>query len=40
MMHCVLPSTSHDKRYSIAFNVIPIGKIGTPTGLMEIRPVL
>lgn len=39
MMHSVLPSQTQARRYSIAFNVIPIGKIGSPTGLMEIRPV-
>jgi hypothetical protein len=39
MQHCVLPSKSDAGRYSIAFNVIPIGKIGPPTGLMEIRPL-
>lgn len=39
MMHSVLPSQSPMKRYSVAFNAIPIGKIGSPTSLMEIRPV-
>jgi uncharacterized protein (TIGR02466 family) len=39
MMHSVLPSQSPTKRYSVAFNAIPIGKIGSPTSLMEIRPV-
>ncbi len=39
LQHCVLPSQSDVSRYSIAFNVIPIGKIGPPTGLMEIRPL-
>jgi uncharacterized protein (TIGR02466 family) len=39
MMHSVLPSRSPAKRYSIAFNAIPVGKIGSPTSLMEIRPV-
>ncbi|MES2605754.1 MAG: putative 2OG-Fe(II) oxygenase [Pseudomonadota bacterium] len=37
LMHCVLPSQSIALRYSIAFNVIPLGKIGTATSLMEIR---
>ena len=35
--HSVLPSQDTDKRYSIAFNTIPIGKIGTPTNLMELK---
>ncbi len=39
MMHSVLPSRSQEKRYSIAFNAIPVGKIGSATSLMEIRPV-
>jgi uncharacterized protein (TIGR02466 family) len=39
MQHCVLPSKSDVGRYSIAFNVIPIGKIGSATSLMEIRPL-
>lgn len=39
MQHCVLPSTSDVGRYSIAFNVIPIGRVGEPTSLMEIRPL-
>jgi uncharacterized protein (TIGR02466 family) len=39
MMHSVLPSQSQAKRYSVAFNAIPVGKIGGPTSLMEIRPV-
>ena len=38
LQHCVLPSKSNVARYSIAFNVIPIGKVGPATGLMEIRP--
>ena len=38
MMHSVLPSQTPAKRYSIAFNAIPIGKIGSATSLMEIRP--
>lgn len=37
LMHCVLPSQSDAPRYSIAFNAIPIGKLGTATSLMEIR---
>ncbi len=37
LMHCVLPSQSTAPRYSIAFNAIPVGRIGVPTGLMEIR---
>ncbi|MES2624912.1 MAG: TIGR02466 family protein [Pseudomonadota bacterium] len=39
LQHCVLQSKSNTSRYSIAFNVIPIGKIGGPTSLMEIRPL-
>ncbi len=39
LMHSVLPSKTQAKRYSVAFNVIPVGRIGSPTGLMEIRPV-
>jgi uncharacterized protein (TIGR02466 family) len=39
LMHCVLPSQATAKRYSVAFNVIPIGRIGSPTSLMEIRPI-
>lgn len=39
MMHSVLPSQSQVKRYSVAFNAIPIGRIGAPTSLMEIRPL-
>lgn len=39
MMHSVLPSQTQAKRYSVAFNAIPVGKIGSPTSLMEIRPV-
>ncbi len=38
MMHSVLPSKAQTKRYSVAFNAIPIGRIGSPTSLMEIRP--
>ncbi len=37
LMHCVLPSTSAVKRYSVAFNTMPVGKIGSATSLMEIR---
>jgi uncharacterized protein (TIGR02466 family) len=37
LMHCVLPSDSTARRYSIAFNAIPVGKIGGTTSLMEIR---
>jgi len=35
--HSVLQSQDAEKRYSIAFNTIPIGKIGTPTNLMELK---
>lgn len=37
LMHSVLPSQSTAPRYSIAFNAIPVGRIGEPTSLMEIR---
>lgn len=39
MMHSVLPSKSQARRYSVAFNAIPTGKIGSATSLLEIRPV-
>ena len=39
MMHCVLPSKDQAKRYSVAFNAVPVGRIGGPTGLLELRPV-
>ncbi|MEY3659826.1 MAG: putative 2OG-Fe(II) oxygenase [Pseudohongiellaceae bacterium] len=39
LMHCVLASQSPEPRYSIAFNVIPLGRFGPPTGRLEIpRP--
>jgi uncharacterized protein (TIGR02466 family) len=38
LMHCVLPSQSAVLRYSIAFNAIPVGTIGNPTSLMQIKP--
>src|SRR5690606_21718553 len=38
LQHCVLPSQSQEKRYSIAFNAIPLGRIGIPTSLIEIQP--
>lgn len=37
LMHCVLPSQSQTPRYSIAFNVIPTGRIGSATSYMEIK---
>lgn len=39
LMHSVLPSKSQARRYSVAFNAIPVGRIGAPTSLMEIRRV-
>lgn len=39
LMHCVLVSKSSTPRYSIAFNAIPVGRFGPPTGRIEIpRP--
>jgi len=38
LMHCVLPSKNPAPRYSIAFNAIPVGRIGPPTGMLELRP--
>lgn len=41
LMHAVLESKSAAPRYSIAFNAIPVGRFGPPTGRIEIpRPVL
>lgn len=37
LMHCVLPSKSPARRYSVAFNAIPVGRIGSVSSLMEIR---
>jgi uncharacterized protein (TIGR02466 family) len=37
MMHCVLPSKNQARRYSVAFNAVPVGRIGVPTGLLDIR---
>lgn len=39
LMHCVLPSKNHTRRYSVAFNAVPVGRIGGPTGMLELRPV-
>ena len=38
LMHCVLPSQSQEPRYSIAFNAVPLGRFGAPTGILELRP--
>jgi uncharacterized protein (TIGR02466 family) len=39
LMHSVLVSKSTQPRYSIAFNAIPVGRFGPPTGRIEIpRP--
>jgi len=37
LMHSVLPSQSTAPRYSIAFNAIPVGRVGQATSLMDIR---
>jgi hypothetical protein len=37
LMHCVLPSTSAARRYSVAFNTMPIGRLGSATSLMVLR---
>lgn len=37
MKHSVLPSREAEKRYSIAFNAIPLGKIGIPTSMINIE---
>lgn len=37
MRHSVLPSQDQEKRYSIAFNAIPLGKFGVPTGMIHIE---
>ena len=37
LQHSVLPSQVPSKRYSIAFNTMPLGRIGTPTNLVEYR---
>lgn len=34
--HSVLPSQETKKRYSIAFNTMPVGRIGTPTNIVEL----
>jgi uncharacterized protein (TIGR02466 family) len=39
MMHSVLPSKHQARRYSVAFNAVPVGRIGGPTGMLELRPV-
>jgi uncharacterized protein (TIGR02466 family) len=37
LKHSVLPSGSQEKRYSIAFNAIPLGNFGIPTGMIHIE---
>lgn len=37
LQHCVMTSESPEKRYSIAFNTVPLGKFGEPTGRMNLR---
>lgn len=38
LFHGVATSGGSETRYSIAFNAIPLGPIGIPTALLEIRP--
>lgn len=38
LYHGVTTSGSSETRYSVAFNAIPVGPIGIPTALLEIRP--
>lgn len=38
LMHSVLPSKNPARRYSVAFNAVPTGRIGPPTGILELRP--
>jgi hypothetical protein len=37
MYHSVAASTNDKKRYSIAFNAIPLGEVGKPTSLMDVQ---
>jgi|GEM_PF-832831 len=37
LRHLVLPSRSHERRYSIAFNAVPVGRIGSVTNMLHIR---
>lgn len=37
LRHTVLPSTSREPRYSIAFNVVPVGRLGAATNLLHIQ---
>ena len=36
LYHSVLNSEQSAKRYSVAFNIIPLGRIGTPTNLVNL----
>ena len=36
LRHCVLPSNKPENRYSIAFNAVPVGRLGAPTNLLNI----
>jgi len=36
MYHCVVPSTSREKRYSVAFNTVPVGQVGKPTSFIDL----
>jgi len=36
LRHSVLPSKQQEPRYSIAFNAVPTGRIGSPTNLLNI----
>jgi uncharacterized protein (TIGR02466 family) len=35
LFHSVVPSKDREKRYSVAFNVVPQGVIGVPTSLLD-----
>jgi len=36
MYHSVAPSTSQEKRYSVAFNAVPVGQVGKPTSFIDL----
>ncbi|HEX5419353.1 MAG TPA: TIGR02466 family protein [Gammaproteobacteria bacterium] len=38
LYHNVSPEQSDGNRYSVAFNAVPVGRIGVPTSLLELRP--
>jgi len=37
LRHTVMPSQSREPRYSIAFNVVPVGRLGGVTNILHIR---